>query len=141
MRDINHNELVDALATKLTDACKAPEWAKSVKTGHGRQRPPVRDDWWQIRAAAVLLSVQKLGPIGVSKLSVKYGNRKNRGNKPNGFAKASRNILRKILQQLESAKLLEQTKIDSHKGRIITSAGNKLIVESSKEAKKVNQNV
>lgn len=139
MKDVNHNELVDKLAVKLAETCKAPEWAKFVKTGHGRQRPPVRDDWWQVRSAAVMLSVQKLGPVGVSKLSVKYGNRKNRGNKPNGFAKASGSILRKILQQLETAKLVEQTTIGAHKGRILTKVGNKLIVESSKEAKaKVN---
>lgn len=138
MRDVNHNELVDKLALKLTDTCKAPEWAKSVKTGNGRQRPPTRDDWWQVRSAAVLLSVQSLGPIGVSKLSVKYGNRKNRGNQPEAFARASGSILRKILQQLETAKLVEQTTIGAHKGRITTKAGDKLIVESSKEAKKVN---
>lgn len=136
MRDVNHQELVEKLAVKLKDIAIPPTWAEYVKTGHGKQRPPVRKDWWQVRAAAVLLSINKLGPVGVSKLSVKYGNRKNRGYKPEKFAPGSRNVLRKILQQIESAKLVEQKEVNGHKGRIITKAGNKMINDSAKEIKK-----
>ncbi|MCF7867030.1 40S ribosomal protein S19 [Candidatus Woesearchaeota archaeon] len=135
MKDVDHTKLVDVLAKKLESTCVAPEWAMFVKTGHGKQRPPIRDDWWQVRAAAVLLSVQKLGPIGVSKLRVKYGNRKNKGNKPEGFVKGSGNILRKVLQQLEAAKLLKKEETSVHKGREITKEGNKLIIDASKELK------
>lgn len=136
MRDVNHQELVEKLAVKLKDTAIPPTWAEYAKTGHGKQRPPVRKDWWQVRAAAVLLSIQKLGPVGVSKLSVKYGNRKNRGYKPEKFAPGSRNILRKVLQQLESAKLVVQKEVDGHKGRIITKTGIKLVNDASKEIKK-----
>lgn len=136
MRDVNHEQLITRLTPKLTEITVAPEWANYVKTGHGKQRPPVRKDWWLVRSAALLLTIEKLGPVGVSKLSIKYGNRKNRGVQPEKFARGSRNIIRKILQQLESASLIEQTKIGSHKGRILTKKGQRLIIDSAKEAKK-----
>lgn len=135
MMDVNHNELVEELALKLKDVAVAPEWAAFAKTGHGKQRPPTREDWWQIRAAAVLLSVRKLGPVGVSKLSVKYANRKNRGMKPEKLATASKNVLRKVLQQLETAKLVEQVAKDTHKGRVVTKTGERLIIDTSKAVK------
>jgi small subunit ribosomal protein S19e len=133
MKVVNHQHLIEKLAERLKGTMNPPPWAEYVKTGHGKQRPPARQDWWYIRSAAVLLSVQKLGPVGVSKLSVKYGSRKNRGNKTERHSDASRNILRKILQQLESGKLIRQVEKKAHKGRIITTQGVKLIDECSKE--------
>ena len=134
MKVANNNDIIEKLAIKLKDSVNPPEWASYVKTGHGKQRPPIRDDWWQIRAAAVLMSVEKLGPVGVSKLSVKYGTRKNKGVAPEKFTKGSSNILRKILQQLESAGLVKQEEKGVHKGRVITNKATKLIIEASKEA-------
>lgn len=137
MKVVSNNDIIDVLAVKLKGTINPPEWASFVKTGHGRQRPPVDPDWWFVRAAAVLLSVQKLGPVGVSKLSVKYGNRKNNGYKPESFARGSRNVLRKILQQLESSGLLKKEDESVHKGRVLTNSGVKLINDASKEALKV----
>jgi small subunit ribosomal protein S19e len=136
MKVVNHQHLIEKLAEKLKGTVTPPPWAEYVKTGHGKQRPPVRADWWYVRSAAILLSVQKLGPIGVSKLSVKYGNRKNKGYKPEKFVTGSTNIIRKILQQLEAGKLIKQQEKDVHKGRILTASGLKLINECSKDALK-----
>ena len=138
MKDVDHTKLVDTLAVKLKDNCQAPDWAQFVKTGHGKQRPPVRDDWWQVRAAAILLSVKKLGPVGVSKLRTKYGNRKNNGVKPEYFVRGSGNIIRKILQQLETAKFIKQEEAGVHKGRVLAKEGDKIINEAVKEVKKGN---
>lgn len=135
MMDIEYGKLIENLSKKLISYTTPPTWSKYVKTGHGKQRPPVREDWWYIRAASVLLSVQKLGPVGVSKLSVKYGNRKNKGYKPEKEARGSRNLLRKMLQNLETNGLIKQSQKDVHKGRIITVKGIKLISEAVKEAK------
>jgi small subunit ribosomal protein S19e len=136
MKVINNNDVIENLAVKLRGSVNPPEWASYVKTGHGKQRPPVRQDWWYVRAAAVLLSVQKLGPVGVSKLSVKYGTRKDNGVNPASSSRASRNVLRKVLQQLESSGLLKQEGVGVHKGRTVTIAGVKLINDASKEALK-----
>lgn len=134
MKVVNHQQLIEKLAEKLKGTVTPPPWAEYVKTGHGKQRPPVRADWWYVRSAAILLSVQKLGPVGVSKLSVKYGNRKNKGYKTEKFVTGSTNIIRKILQQLETGKLIKFQDKDVHKGRVVTVLGTRLINEASKEA-------
>jgi small subunit ribosomal protein S19e len=54
-----------AEALKKVDGIRPPEWAAYVKTGVHKERPPVQQDWWYRRAAAVLCAVQKLGPVGV----------------------------------------------------------------------------
>ncbi|MFA6073828.1 MAG: 40S ribosomal protein S19 [Candidatus Woesearchaeota archaeon] len=133
MKVVNHQHLIEKLAEKLKPTVTPPPWAEYVKTGHGKQRPPIRQDWWYVRSASILLHVQNLGPVGVSKLSVKYGNRKNRGYKPEKFAKGSTNNIRKILQQLEAGKLIKQQDKDVHKGRVLTVQGLRLINECSKE--------
>jgi len=136
MRDVSHQYIIEKLAKKLGEISIPPSWAEFVKTGHGKQRPPVRGDWWQIRSASILMSIDKLGPVGVSKLTVKYGTKKNRGFRPEKTTKGSGSVIRKILQQLETAKLVEQTVKGAHKGRVLTNAGKKMIIESIKEAKK-----
>lgn len=127
--DVSPNDLILKVAEELKGMpeMKPPEWADYVKTGMHKERPPIDEDWWYIRAAAVLRSVAKLGPVGVSKLRTKYGGRKNRGHKPDKFYRGSGNILRKVLQQLEKAGLLEYKKDGVRKGRIITGKGRSLL--------------
>ena len=137
MNDVNPNELIEqaSIELKSIDKIKAPEWAKFCKTGTHKERPPIRADWWEVRAAAILRSVAKLGPIGVAKLRTKYGGRKNRGHKPDRFVKGSGNIIRKILQQLEAAELIKKGEAGNHKGRIITGNGQKLLDQSAMKVK------
>ena len=111
------------------EAVKAPEWAGFVKTGVSKDRPPVDRDWWYKRTASILLNVAKIGPVGTNKLRVRYGSRKNQGHQPAEFRKASGNIIRKGLQQLESAELIKKEK----KGRIITAAGEALVAKAAKQ--------
>ena len=127
--DISPNELNDKLAARLKgeEAITPPEWAPFVKTGHFKARPPVKEDWWYSRAAAVFRKVSMRGPIGVAKLRVLYGGKKNRGYKPEKFGKASGNIIRKILQQLEKAELIKQDQKGVHKGRVLTPKGQSLL--------------
>jgi small subunit ribosomal protein S19e len=127
--DVDANRLIEKAAEELkkVDAIKAPEWAVFAKTGVHKERPPANQDWWYVRVAAVLRSVYKLGPIGVSKLRYKYGGRKNRGLKPEKFYRGSGNVLRKVLQQLEKAEFVRQTEVGNFKGRIITSKGKSFL--------------
>ncbi len=138
IEDVPVQELIEALAEKLksVEAIKPPEWSKFVKTGAHKERPPVRPDWWYVRSAAVLRSVYKLGPIGVSKLRTKYGGSKNRGFAPERFYKGSGSIIRKVLQQLEKAGLIKQAQVGVHKGRILTKEGMAMLKEVAKELKK-----
>lgn len=135
VNDISANEIVKnaSEALKEFEEVQPPEWAQFVKTGPHKERPPHDRDWWYMRAAAVLRSVSNLGPVGVSKLRTKYGGRKNRGVRPEKFVKASGNILRKVFQQLEQAKLIQQAKKGNHKGRVITPKGQALLAKASKK--------
>src|SRR4030043_643757 len=123
--DVNPTELIEksAFELKKISQVKPPQWASFVKTGMHKERPPIKEDWWYIRTAAILRSIYKQGPIGVSKLRTKYGGKKGRGHKPEHFYKGSGAIIRKICQQLESAELIKQTKIGVHKGRVVTPKG------------------
>jgi small subunit ribosomal protein S19e len=112
-----------AVELKKSENIKAPEWATFVKTGSGRQRVPENADWWYTRTASILRKVYMRGPLGVKTLRMYYGNKKNRGVKPERFVMASGKIIRSILQQLEKEGLIEQVAKGVHKGRIVTAKG------------------
>ncbi|NIA04255.1 MAG: 30S ribosomal protein S19e [Nitrospiraceae bacterium] len=130
--EVKPNELIEALADRLREMIKEPDWANFVKTGVSKERLPQKG-WWYIRAASILRTVYLNGPIGISKLRNKYGSKKNRGAKPEHFYRASGSHIRKILQELEEQKLVEQKKDGIHKGRVITKEGEKLINDTIKE--------
>ena len=136
--DVPINDLILKTAEELEKMSDItpPSWSDFVKTGVHKERAPVQKNWWYIRAASILQTIQKRGPIGVSKLRVKYGGKKNRGARPEKFFKASGNILRKILQQLEKAGLAKKEEKGVHKGRIITPAGAKLLGKTAEEIMK-----
>lgn len=135
---VNPTKLVAITAAELKkqNLVKPVSWAAFVKTGHHKERLPEDPDWWYYRAAAVLRSVAKLGPVGTEKLRTKYGGRKNRGHKPEHVYKASGSVIRKILQQLEKSQLIIQTQKGAHKGRVLTPKGvsflDKIAIQISK---------
>jgi small subunit ribosomal protein S19e len=135
--NVSRQELIIALAEKLKPILRKPEWADVVKTGMHKERPPKDSDWWFMRGASVLMKVDKLQPIGVSKLRRHYGGKKNRGVAPEHFYKGSGNILRKVLQQLEQAGLIKQDVKAGHKGRVITPKAVSLIAKTAKEVEKM----
>ena len=138
--DVPVNELILRAAEELkkVESVKAPSWATFVKTGRAKERQPTNNDWWYVRAAAILRKIVILGPVGVSKLRTKFGSRKNRGVAAERFYKGSGNIIRKILQQLEKAGFAAKAeKTSERKGRIATPAGlafiEKVAVQIMKE--------
>ena len=131
---VSKQDIIISLAQQVKPVLKKPDWADFVKTGVHKERPPVSSDWWYIRAGSILLKVQRLGPIGVSKLRIKYGGRKNQGVKPEKFYKGSGSIVRKLLQQLESAGLIKQVTRAGHKGRVLTPKAYSLIAKTEKAA-------
>ena len=110
-----------------------PDWAKFVKTGVGKERPPSDPDWWYMRAASVLRRIYLDGPVGVSKLKSYYGCRHRRGHKPPHFSKASGKIIRIILQDLEKINLIAKT--EKPRGRKITPDGQRFLNSIAKTIK------
>ncbi len=126
-RDVPPDVLIKRLSNELKEIpeIQPPEWAKFVKLGVHKEYPPENPDWWYVRAASVLRKIYLNGPIGVQRLRLEYGGLRNRGVKPEHFFRGSGNIIRKILQQLEKAELVE--KDQSNKGRKITPKGTAFI--------------
>jgi small subunit ribosomal protein S19e len=126
---VRPEKLIEGLKEELKkiEEIKPPEWSYFVKSGTHRQRPPQQEDFWYIRAASILRQLY-LHPVGVERLRTYYGGRKDRGRAPPKFRKASGSIIRKILQQLEKAGLVEKCK----KGRKLTSKGQALLSKVAK---------
>src|SRR5206468_11945767 len=110
---------------------EAPKWRGVVKSGTNRSRPPQQEDFWFVRSASILRRLYVEGIIGVERLSTFYGGRKKYGDAPPHFKKASRSIIRKILQQLEKAGLVERTK----GGRKLSGKGRSFLDKAAKEMK------
>ena len=127
--DVNQNALIEKVAKELAKSSeiKAPAWTVFAKTGTHKERPPMRNDWWDMRAAAILRRIYMKGPLGVSKLRTMYGGKKDRGMQPEIFKRGSGSVARKILQQLEAAGFAKQVEKSTHKGRIITPKGKALM--------------
>ena len=134
--DVDAQRLISKTAEKIKElGFEYPEWAKFVKTGAHKERPPQNKDWIYTRAAAILRQIYIKGPVGTERLRTKFGGRKNYGVTPEHKVKASGKIIRYCLQQLEKLELLEKTK----EGRKISPKGMSLLdntaFEVAREAK------
>lgn len=131
--DVNAYDLLARLTEDLKEVKEVvpPVWAKYVKTGVCKERPPVQEDWWYTRAASLLRRLYINGPVGVERLRKYYGGKKNRGHKPEKFKKASGAIIRMILKQLEEAEFVEKVP----DGRKLTPKGVSHLDRLAYEAK------
>ncbi len=130
--DVPAGELITRLSEKLKGMkeIQPPEWARFVKTGPHAERIPQQEDWWYIRAASILRRVYLDGPVGVGRLRTWYGGRKNFGHSPEHHVDAGGAIIRKALQQLEAAGLVQKIKAG---GRVVTSKGQSLLEKTAAE--------
>lgn len=124
----------DEYNTKLAEALKkipefkVPEWSLFVKSGVAKVKPPTHKDFWFKRAASILRQAYVKKIVGVNRLRTRYGSKQNRGMTPEKFRKASGKIIRTILQQAESAGLLEKHNIPRKRaGRKLTAKGRELM--------------
>jgi small subunit ribosomal protein S19e len=134
--DVPASKFIEKLAKYLkenVDEVTPPSWASVVKTGAHVQRQPQNSDWWYIRCASLLRKIYIHGPLGLEKLRADYGGRKDFGVKPEHVVKAGGAIIRKALQQLEAAGLIETLK---PQGRRMTREGRKLLQEIAEDVGK-----
>jgi len=134
--DVPASKLIEKLAKYLkenVDEVNPPPWANIAKTSVHVERQPQNPDWWYIRCASLLRKIYVHGPIGVEKLGANYGGRKDFGVEPEHVVKAGRAIIRKALQQLEAAGLIETLK---PRGRKVTHEGRKLLQELAEDIQK-----
>ena len=115
------------------DEVQPPAWANAAKTGPHVEKQPQNPNWWYTRSASILRKVYVHGPVGLEKLRADYGGRKDFGVKPEHAVKAGGSNIRKILQQLEAAGLIQT---ESSKGRIMAPKGRKLLQEVAEDLQK-----
>jgi len=130
--DAQEYNLKLAEALKKIPEFQSPEWVEFVKSGQAKARPIDEEDFWYKRAASILKQVQKKNIVGVNRLRVKYGSKKNRGYKPEKFKKASKKIIRTILQQCDKAGFTEIASAvkgvrGKKPGRQLTSKGKEFL--------------
>jgi small subunit ribosomal protein S19e len=97
------------------------------------EKQPQNPNWWYTRSASILRKVYVHGPIGLEKLRSDYGGRKGFRVKPEHVAKAGGSNIRKLLQQLEAAGLVQTAQA---KGRTMTPKGRKLLKEVAEDLQK-----
>ncbi|HLI45639.1 MAG TPA: 30S ribosomal protein S19e [Geobacterales bacterium] len=131
------DSLINELAEYIKENFKEispPPWSIFVKTSPSRERLPIQDNWWYIRAAAMLRKLYIKQPLSVESFRTIYGGRKKFKKRMEHHHKASGAITRKILQQLEVAGLVKKTE----KGRVLTEKGQSLVSKvSSKVFKEI----
>lgn len=130
--DVPPDALIERVATELD--IEAPEWAAYAKSGVSRELPPEQEDFWQVRAASLLRTVAKDGPVGIERLRAHYGGAKQGSNRyqvrPDMKSDASGNVIRTALQQLEEEGLVQTAEGE---GRRITGEGRALLDETADE--------
>jgi len=123
----NEFNLKLAEALKNVSEFQQPEWSLFVKTSVHKQRPSIEKDFWYKRAASILKQIYLKKIVGVNRLRTRYGGRKDLGMKPPRFTPAGGKIIRTLLQQSESAGLIEKVKKGNKSGRQLTSKGKQLL--------------
>jgi len=124
VRDVPANKWVKAMAQqfKREGKIQVPNCADLVKTCHGRERAPQSNDWYYLRAAAVLRRIYLRPGTGYGGLGKAFAVKKNRGSKPERTIKAAVGPLHWACKALESLKLIAKGK---SKGRVLTREGRK----------------
>jgi SSU ribosomal protein S19E len=122
--DLLIKELAAYLKTNVAQV-KPPVWAAYVKTGANKDRPPMDDDWWYVRAASIVRRLYLDGPVGLSRLRTYYGYRAKVGwgARSKRTRRAGGAVIRKMLHQLEQAGIVARTK----RGRVVTPEGRSLV--------------
>jgi len=102
-----------------------PQWHEIVKTSVANEYSPQNPDWYYVRAAALARKVYLRGGAGIGAYSKVFGGNYRRGARTEHFQRASRNIIRKALQQLQQLGLVDIKK--DQKGRWMTQEGRRVL--------------
>ena len=134
--DVPAQPFIEKLAKYLkenVDQVQPPAWAAVAKTGSHVEKQPQNPDWWYTRNASILRKIYAHEPIGIEKLRSDYGGRKGFTVKPNHASKSGGSNIRKSLQQLEAAELIQTV---TPQGRKMTPKGRKLLQEVASDLHK-----
>jgi len=133
--DVPAEALIEAVAETLEGELEEPDWARFAKSGIGREFPPEQENYWYLRAAAVLRTVAIHAPVGVERLATAFGSAQKGTDRygvgPRHRSDGSRKQLRVMLQQLEAAGYLERP--PNGLGRVLSAEGQSLLDSTAGE--------
>lgn len=127
--DVKASDIIGLAAERLKDKIKKPAYMSFVKSGSGRERMPSNANFWYVRSASILRQVYMNGPVGVSRLRTRYGNKKEHVVHRKHHVKAGGSIIRDALIELGKVGYVKNTKA----GRVITPQGRSFIDKICKE--------
>lgn len=128
--DVDASEFIGKTSEKLKESgVQKPKYIEYVKTGAGKERIPLSPDFWYVRCASILRQVYLNGPLGVSALRTRYGNRKRHEVHKHHHVKAGGSIIKDAFEALEKLGYVKKTP----KGRIITPQGKSFADKISNE--------
>jgi small subunit ribosomal protein S19e len=128
--DVDASEFIQRASEKLKGSnVPKPSYMDYVKSGAGKERIPASPDFWYVRCASILRQVYLNGPLGVSALRTRYGNRKRHVVHRHHHMKAGGSIIKDAFDALEKLGYVKKTS----KGRIITPQGKSFADKVSNE--------
>ena len=128
--EVDAGAFIAKAAEKLKAAnVKKPGYVDYVKTGAGRERVPASEDFYFARCASVLRQVYLNGPIGISTLRTRYGNRKRHTVTKHHHKRAGGSVIKDAFDSLEKLGYVKKAKV----GRVITPAGKAFADKISNE--------
>jgi small subunit ribosomal protein S19e len=134
--DVPASKFIEKLAKYLrenVDEVQPPTWATVAKTGSHVEKQPQNPNWWYTRSASILRKIYVHGPVGLEKLRSDYGGRKGFTVRPNHASKSGGSNIRKAMQQLETAGLIQKA---TPNGRVMAPKGRKLLQEIAEDLQK-----
>ncbi len=131
--EVDASRFIGSAAAKLkAGELKKPAYVELVKSGAGRERAPADRDFWYIRCASILRQVYLNGPLGVSALRTRYGNRKRHLVHKHHHLRAGGSVIKDAFDALERLGYVKKTE----KGREITQKGRSFVDKVSAELAK-----
>lgn len=131
--EVDASAFIGKAAEKLKASdVKKPSYVEYVKSGAGKERPPASEDFWYVRCASILRQVYLNGPIGVSALRTRYGNRKRHVVHSHHHFRAGGSLIKDSFDALEKLGYVKKT----GKGRVITPTGKSFVDKISNDVAK-----
>ena len=123
VKDVDTHKFIVAYAEHLKRSGKIelPKWVEYVKTAPHKELAPYDSDWYFVRAAAVARKIYLRPGTGIGGLQKSFGGKNRRGTLKERFAKSAPGVIRSIVHDLESMKVVEKCARGS--GRQITRTG------------------
>jgi len=125
VKDVDQQQFTAAFAEFLKKSGKfevpSSTWVDVIKLGIHKQMAPVDPDWYYTRCASIARFLY-LRRTGVGAFTRVYGGLKRNGVRPSHFQHGSRSVVRKCIQSLEKAKLVEK---HPSGGRVLSTLGRR----------------